>query len=69
MKTADSILYDIFCDDYKNKNLIISELCEDNSIDYDPEYGSEELDQLIVDNEETIRIMYYERRNTDYEED
>jgi hypothetical protein len=69
MKTADSLLYDIFGGDHKNKISIISELCEDNSIDYDPEYGSEELNQLIIDNEETIRIMYYERTNDAYGED
>jgi hypothetical protein len=58
---ADLIIVDIFGDDYSNRGLVIQELCEDNGIAYDPDLNGEEINNLIVDNEDTLRIMY-----TDY---
>lgn len=55
---ANLIIADIFGNDYANRGHVINDLCEDNGIAYDPDLNGDEINELIVNNEDTIRIMY-----------
>lgn len=55
---ADSILDDIYDRDYEARNAAVQELCEEAGIANDPDINGDEINDLIIENEDTLRVNY-----------
>lgn len=52
------ILQDVFEYDSEGMNLILEELCKGNNISFDWETYGNEIDNLVIDNEDALHLMY-----------
>ena len=60
---CDVILKDIFEPlDSKGMNAVMQEFCEDEAIALDWELNGPELDELLIENEDHIRVLYSDYR-------
>ena len=59
---SDVILKDIFESDSEGMNAVMQEFCEDEAIALDWELNGPELDELLIENEDRIRVLYSDYR-------
>lgn len=60
------ILQDVFDCDSEGMNLILEELCKGNNISYDWEKHGNEIDNLVIDNEDALHLMYKDHLDSNF---
>jgi hypothetical protein len=55
---AASILDDIYDRDTESRDNAVQELCDEAGIANDPEVNGDEINDLIIENEDTLRVNY-----------
>lgn len=55
---SNLILQDIFQYDSDGMNVILNDLCEENGIAFDWDLNGDEIDDLIIENEDEMILMY-----------
>lgn len=55
---SNLILQDIFQYDSDGMNVILNDLCEENGIAFDWDLNGDEIDNLIIENEDEMILMY-----------
>lgn len=63
---SDLILKNIFEYDKEGMNFVLESLCAEEGIPYDWETVGDEIDNLVIENEDLIALMYEDYLNQDY---
>jgi hypothetical protein len=62
---SNLILQEIFEYDSEGMETVLNDFCEENGIAYDWDANGEEIDNLIVDNEDELSLMYQNYQTSD----